>query len=197
GPVKALSVDELSEPELKRDPAPECRGTHARVTVRAGVERLQLGLEAPARKRGSVYRPRVEQKVTSRSRVLLDPQPWRDRCRKAELRPPGEDLPWEQIGHRAPQKALGTPTVDLLVVGQREAELDNAVVEERDAGLHRVGHADRVRAVQTLREPIAAKPVPEHIVEPAPVGLLAIAAGITEVGSDPGEQKPVQCAADQ
>ncbi len=74
---------------------------------------------------------------------------------------------------RAPaQKALRLAGAHLLVEREREAELDEAVVEERRARLDRERHADRVLAVEDLRQSLQAQLVPQGVVERAPVGPL-------------------------
>src|SRR5262245_20554278 len=54
----------------------------------------------------------------------------------------------DAIGERAPQDRLGGAAVELLVVGQRERQLDEPVVEERQARLDGEGHAVAILVAQ-------------------------------------------------
>src|SRR5947207_336001 len=71
---------------------------------------------------------------------------------EAELVAPLAHRRRQQIAERAPQHRLRLPAADELTARKREAELDEPVVQERHAGLERVGHRVPVLVTQQLGE---------------------------------------------
>ena len=66
------------------------------------------------------------------------------------------DLVGDDPSHGLPQDDFPESPIDLQMVRKREDELDERVVEEREAHLPRVSHAVQVRVVQQTLKPVPA-----------------------------------------
>ena len=76
-------------------------------------------------------------------------EPARERDAEARLPAPCH-LRRQEVGERASQRLLSLPPLQLQRVGQREAELEHLVVEQRRAQLERVGHRGDVGLQQQV-----------------------------------------------
>src|SRR5207247_6703414 len=74
----------------------------------------------------------------------------------------------DEVAERAPEHVLRPAAPDQLAAGEREAKLDEPVVEEGHAGLDRVRHRVPVLIAEELREPAPGQD--QLLVAPKPVG---------------------------
>ena len=101
------------------------------------------GAEPAARAR------RLAEQEVARERAQLAAEPRGERNAEAALAAAG-DARREIVCERAAQRDLAFAAAPLQVVGQREAELDDAMVEQRRAQLERVRHRRDVRLRQEV-----------------------------------------------
>ena len=111
----------------------------------ASRRRRQASLSTRPRSRQAREAEDLAREVAERPRP-----PARKRGDEAQLVPTGGHGRRQDVDQRAAQGTLADPVHDQVAAVEGEGELDQAVVEHRDAGLDRVGHRVAVLVAQEL-----------------------------------------------
>ena len=77
------------------------------------------------------------------------------------------DFPGQLRRHGLAQDTFGFRAPNELIEGQAEGELDQAVIQKRHAGFHRMGHTHGVAVMQQMRQPVEGVIAPELLVQRA------------------------------
>ncbi len=137
-----LHVETL--PELEHHQAPE----PVAVVGPAGDVLVQQPLEHGGPELAALPHPLVEEHLGGEP-AQPAPEPVADRDAEARL-PTARDLGWQRVGERLPERLLAAEAASLQPVGERDAELEHLVVEERRAELERVRHRGDVGLQQQV-----------------------------------------------
>lgn len=142
-----------------------------------GGEVVEGGLEGVRVEDSGACGVAVEEVVAGEGEVFGFGEPVVEGGREAKFVAALEDVGREEGLGGAAEEMFGEAVADFFVVGEGEAEFDDAVIEEWGPYFEGVGHGDGVEGFHHFGESAPCEFAPEGVVEEAAEGFLAAVAG--------------------